>query len=169
MLSVTYGLLFFVPWEFGQGDYRGSEWYHKNKNQIFKRSANGLKSTILRGRNPTEGFFCKFLKINLVIRDFATQIQDVRTKKLQIFELIENLKGGVTVKNLVSKVNMMLLNAKLKLMEKKEASDQLIVMFIIIAVAAGIAGLLYIFATGTLLPNFQDKINTLIDNWFNHA
>ncbi len=73
------------------------------------------------------------------------------------------------MKNLVSKVNMMLLNAKLKLMEKKEASDQLIVMFIIIAVAAGIAGLLYIFATGTLLPNFQDKINTLIDNWFNHA
>lgn len=73
------------------------------------------------------------------------------------------------MKNLVSKVNMMLINAKCKLMEKKEAADQLIVMFIIIAVAAGIAGLLYIFATGTLLPNFQDKINTLIDNWFNHA
>ena len=55
------------------------------------------------------------------------------------------------------------------LMEKKEASDQLIVMFIIIAVAAGIAGLLYIFATGTLLPNFQNKLTNLINNWFNHS
>ena len=42
-------------------------------------------------------------------------------------------------------------------------------MFIIIAVAAGIAGLLYIFVTGTFLPNFQTKITTLINNWFNHS
>ena len=58
---------------------------------------------------------------------------------------------------------------KTALLQKKEGSDQLIVMFIIIAVAAGIAGLLYIFATGTLLPNFQDKLTNLINQWFNHA
>ena len=69
---------------------------------------------------------------------------------------------------LVSKIDMAVLKAKMALMEKKEASDQLIVMFIIIAVAAGIAGLLYIFATGTLLPNFQNKLTNLINNWFNH-
>ena len=70
---------------------------------------------------------------------------------------------------LVSKIDMVVLKAKMALMEKKEASDQLIVMFIIIAVAAGIAGLLYIFATGTLLPNFQEKLTNLINNWFNHS
>ena len=70
---------------------------------------------------------------------------------------------------LVSKIDMSVLKAKMALMEKKESSDQLIVMFIIIAVAAGIAGLLYIFATGTLLPNFQEKLTNLINNWFNHS
>ena len=70
---------------------------------------------------------------------------------------------------LVSKIDMAVLKAKMALMEKKEASDQLIVMFIIIAVAAGIAGLLYIFATGTLLPNFQNKLTNLSNNWFNHS
>ena len=70
---------------------------------------------------------------------------------------------------LVSKIDMAVLKAKMAFMEKKEASDQLIVMFIIIAVAAGIAGLLYIFATGTLLPNFQNKLTNLINNWFNHS
>lgn len=70
---------------------------------------------------------------------------------------------------LVSKIDMAVLKAKMALMEKKEASDQLIVMFIIIAVAAGIAGLLYLFATGTLLPNFQNKLTNLINNWFNHS
>ena len=70
---------------------------------------------------------------------------------------------------IVSAIDMAILKAKMTLMEKKEASDQLIVMFIIIAVAAGIAGLLYIFATGTLLPNFQNKITNLINNWFNHS
>ena len=59
--------------------------------------------------------------------------------------------------------------AKSKLMEKREGSDQLIVMFIIIAVAAGIAGLLYIFGKTTLLPNIQDKLTNLINDWFNHA
>ena len=70
---------------------------------------------------------------------------------------------------IVSAIDMAILRAKMTLMEKKEASDQLIVMFIIIAVAAGIAGLLYIFATGTLLPNFQNKLTNLINNWFNHS
>ncbi|HBG8070132.1 MULTISPECIES: hypothetical protein [Clostridia] len=70
---------------------------------------------------------------------------------------------------IVSAIDMAILKAKMALMEKKEASDQLIVMFIIIAVAAGIAGLLYIFATGTLLPNFQNKLTNLINNWFNHS
>ena len=70
---------------------------------------------------------------------------------------------------IVSAIDMAILKAKMALMEKKEASDQLIVMFIIIAVEAGIAGLLYIFATGTLLPNFQNKLTNLINNWFNHS
>jgi hypothetical protein len=62
-----------------------------------------------------------------------------------------------------------LIKAKLAVLEKKQASDQLMVMFIIIAVAAGIAGLLYLFVTGTLLPDFQTKITNLIDGWFNHS
>ena len=70
---------------------------------------------------------------------------------------------------IVSAIDRAILKAKMALIEKKEASDQLIVMFIIIAVAAGIAGLLYIFATGTLLPNFQNKLTNLINNWFNHS
>ena len=73
------------------------------------------------------------------------------------------------MRKMVNKVNQLLTLAQMKVTEKKEAVDQIIVMFIIIAVAAGIAGLLYIFGTGTLLPNFQEKINTLINNWFNHV
>lgn len=73
------------------------------------------------------------------------------------------------MKKIVDKMNQLMIRANLKISEKKEAVDQIIIMFIIIAVAAGVAGLLYIFGTGTLLPNFQDKINTLIDNWFNHV
>ena len=73
------------------------------------------------------------------------------------------------MKNFVRKIDLAILNAQNNLFAKREGNDQLIVMFIIIAVAAGIAGLLYIFAKGTLLPNFQNKINTLLENWFNHA
>lgn len=73
------------------------------------------------------------------------------------------------MKNIMQKLDMAIIGAKSKLCAKREGSDQLIVMFIIIAVAAGIAGLLYIFATTTLLPNFQNKITTLIDSWFNHS
>jgi hypothetical protein len=74
-----------------------------------------------------------------------------------------------TVERIMQKLDMAIIGAKAKLMEKREGSDQLIVMFIIIAVAAGIAGLLYIFAKGTLLPNLQTKITNLIDGWFNHS
>ena len=73
------------------------------------------------------------------------------------------------MREMIRKMDMAILNAKCKLLEKKEANDQLIVMFIIIAVAAGIAGLLYIFGKDTLLPNIQNKITTLINQWFNHA
>ncbi len=73
------------------------------------------------------------------------------------------------MRKFVEKANDVILQAKLKLMEKRAGSDQLMVMFIIIAVAAGIAGLLYIFATGTLLPEFQTKIMNVIDDWFNHV
>lgn len=68
-----------------------------------------------------------------------------------------------------NKIDSAIIGAKIRLMAKREGSDQLIVMFIIIAVAAGVAGLLYIFAKGTLLPNIQTKLTTLIDNWFNHS
>ena len=73
------------------------------------------------------------------------------------------------MRNFVEKLDMAVLKAKMAIAEKKEASDQLMVMFIIIAVAAGIAGLLYIFVTGTFLANFQTKITDLINNWFNHS
>ena len=46
-----------------------------------------------------------------------------------------------------AKVDQMVIAAQLKMLEKKDAVDQIIIMFIIIAVAAGIAGLLYIFGT----------------------
>lgn len=68
-----------------------------------------------------------------------------------------------------NKIDSAIIGAKIRFMAKREGSDQLIVMFIIIAVAAGVAGLLYIFAKGTLLPNIQTKLTTLIDNWFNHS
>ena len=67
------------------------------------------------------------------------------------------------------KLDSAIIGAQNRLLSKRQGSDQLIVMFIIIAVAAGIAGLLYIFATGTLLPNFQNKLTNLINNWFNHS
>jgi len=70
------------------------------------------------------------------------------------------------MKKVVKKVDQLLIAAKYKALEKKPAVDQIIIMFIIIAVAAGIAGLLYIFGTKTLLPDFQTKITSLIDQWF---
>ena len=67
------------------------------------------------------------------------------------------------------KLDSAIIGAQNRLLSKSKGSDQLIVMFIIIAVAAGIAGLLYIFAKSTLLPNIQDKLTTLVNNWFNHS
>ena len=73
------------------------------------------------------------------------------------------------MRDMIRKMDLAIMNGKAKLLAKKEGNDQLIVMFIIIAVAAGIAGLLYIFGKDTLLPNIQNKITTLINQWFNHA
>lgn len=73
------------------------------------------------------------------------------------------------MQNVKRKLELAFINAKNKVLAKKEGSDQLMVMFIIIAVAAGVAGLLYIFAKSTLLPEFQSKVSELINNWFNHA
>ena len=61
------------------------------------------------------------------------------------------------------KLDSAIIGAQNRLLSKRK------VMFIIIAVAAGIAGLLYIFAKSTLLPNIQDKLTTLVNNWFNHS
>ena len=73
------------------------------------------------------------------------------------------------MQNVKRKLEMAILNAKSFIQAKKEGSDQLMVMFIIIAVAAGVAGLLYIFCKSTLLPEFQAKVTELLNNWFNHA
>lgn len=86
---------------------------------------------------------------------------------MEVFK--EQGKETYQMKNQLRKIDCALQRAKSKLMEKREGSDQLIVMFIIIAVAAGIAGLLYIFGKTTLLPNIQDKLTNLINDWFNHA
>ena len=58
------------------------------------------------------------------------------------------------MRKVVKKVDQMLIAARGKVLQKKPAVDQIIIMFIITAVAAGIAGLLYIFGTKTLLPDF---------------
>ncbi len=73
------------------------------------------------------------------------------------------------MKNLKRKCEMALIAAKTRAFQKKAAVDQIVIMFIIIAVAAGIAGLIYLFATGTLLPNFEGKITNLINSWFDHT
>ena len=70
------------------------------------------------------------------------------------------------MRKVVKKVDQMLIAARGKVLQKKPAVDQIIIMFIIIAVAAGIAGLLYIFGTKTLLPDFQTNITSLINQWF---
>ena len=70
------------------------------------------------------------------------------------------------MKKVIQEIDQMIIGMKVRLIQKKPAVDQIIIMFIIIAVAAGLAGLLYVFGTKTLLPNFQTKITTLIDQWF---
>lgn len=73
------------------------------------------------------------------------------------------------MRKLIAKADQALIKAKVVLGQKREGVDQIIIMFIIIAVAAGIAGLLYLFGTKTLLPNFQNKITNLINGWFDHT
>ena len=73
------------------------------------------------------------------------------------------------MQKLRTKLDMAYIKAKNWISTKKEGSDQLMVMFIFIAVAAGVAGLLYIFAKSTLLPEFQSKVSELLNNWFNHS
>ena len=70
------------------------------------------------------------------------------------------------MKKIIREIDQMIIGMKVRLTQKKPAVDQIIIMFIIIAVAAGLAGLLYVFGTITLLPNFQTKITALIDQWF---
>lgn len=120
--------------------------------------------------------FWRFFCAHLVMRIFSTQMYCEGSEELMEQQALEpsqiQIRQGKEKKfmrNVIAKLDMAVLKAKTALMQKKEASDQLIVMFIIIAVAAGIAGLLYIFATGTLLPNFQTKLTNLINNWFNHS
>ena len=69
---------------------------------------------------------------------------------------------------LVNKLDGLIIRGKNFVTMKREGVDQIIIMFII-AVAAGIAGLLYLFGKNTLLPNFQNKITNLINSWFDHA
>lgn len=73
------------------------------------------------------------------------------------------------MRKIVSKMDQLMIKAKMAMMDKKDAVDQIIIMFIIIAVAAGIAGLLYIYGSGTLLPAVQTKLSNLINNWFTHS
>ncbi|MEE1304233.1 MAG: hypothetical protein U0K68_03670 [Agathobacter sp.] len=70
---------------------------------------------------------------------------------------------------LVNKLDGLIIRGKNFVTMKRDGVDQIIIMFIIIAVAAGIAGLLYLFGKNTLLPNFQNKITNLINSWFDHA
>lgn len=70
---------------------------------------------------------------------------------------------------LVNRLDGLIIRGKNFVTMKREGVDQIIIMFIIIAVAAGIAGLLYLFGKNTLLPNFQNKITNLINSWFDHA
>ena len=92
---------------------------------------------------------------------------ELKTQDFRLANTKERRKSRMV--KLKNKIDSAIIGAKCRLMAKREGSDQLIVMFIIIAVAAGIAGLLYIFGKSTLLPNIQNKLTTLIDNWFNHA
>ena len=73
------------------------------------------------------------------------------------------------MKQLKQRAASTMLKAELIFLKKRDAVDQIIVMFIIIALAAGFAGLLYAYGTGTLLPAFENRLTTLINSWFDHA
>ena len=72
------------------------------------------------------------------------------------------------MRKILSKVDEAIIKGKNVLVQKKDGVDQIIIMFIIIAVAAGLAGIFYIYGKGTLLPDVQAKISTLVDDWFSH-
>ena len=144
---------------------------------MIKVSTTGMEVSLKTDlRFPIPGQQGQVGRIIQVMRFFSTQMYCEGSEELMEQHALEpsqiQIRQGKEKKfmrNVIAKLDMAVLKAKTELMQKKEASDQLIVMFIIIAVAAGIAGLLYIFATGTLLPNFQTKLTNLINNWFNHS
>lgn len=70
------------------------------------------------------------------------------------------------MKKLMNRVDDMIIRGKNAVMQKKDGVDQIIIMFIIIAIAAGIAGLLYLYGKDTLLPDVQTRLTTLVDSWF---
>ena len=53
------------------------------------------------------------------------------------------------MKKVIQEIDRMIIGMKVRLIQKKPAVDQIIIMFIIIAVAAGLAGLLYVFGSWT--------------------
>lgn len=71
----------------------------------------------------------------------------------------------------MSKLMTRALRLKNKLMDKMSAKekgvDQIVLILIIIAVAAGIIGAFYIWGKGVLLPAVEESINNSIQTWFN--
>ena len=70
------------------------------------------------------------------------------------------------MKNLINGAELMFLKGKQLLAEKKEAVDQIMIMFLIIVVACGILGLFYTYASGSFITTFQTKLDALITTWF---
>lgn len=54
-----------------------------------------------------------------------------------------------------------------KMSTKEKGVDQIVLILIIIAVAAGIIGAFYIWGKGVLLPAVEESINNSIQTWFN--
>lgn len=53
------------------------------------------------------------------------------------------------------------------LCKKEPGVDQIVLILIIIAVAAGIIGAFYIWSKATLIPAVETQINDSIAQWFN--
>lgn len=70
----------------------------------------------------------------------------------------------VRAKSLKEKIANRIAN---KLQEKEPGVDQIVLILIIIAVAAGVIGAFYIWSKGTLLPAVEQTINNSISQWFN--
>lgn len=54
-----------------------------------------------------------------------------------------------------------------KLSKKEKGVDQIVIILIIVAVAAGLIGAFYIWGKGVLIPAVEQSINNSIQNWFN--